>query len=91
MYTVDDLDCQGIEFEYRKHNLNGVSYEVQRALKFTTKDGKYESTHPDSDGYSYWKKVGDDIKLGHTSYDYIFVIEQGKIDAVRVLNKLTKE
>lgn len=91
MYTIEDLDCQGIEFQYRKYNLNGVSYEVQSALKFTTKDGKYESTRPDSAGYSYWKRVEDDMVIGNTSYDYIFAIEQGKIDAVKVLNKLIKE
>lgn len=91
MYTVEDLDCEGIEFQYRKYNPNGVSYKVERALKFITKDGKYESTHPDSAGYSYWKRVEDGLVLGHTSFDYIFAIEQGKIDAVKVLNKLTKE
>ena len=53
-YTVDDLVVSEVEYDYRmKVSTPSLwKYSKAKAACFTTKDGKYTTGVPDSDGYS---------------------------------------
>ena len=94
MYTIKDIVVTNAHYTTRKwyHGRNGNPSEFQygksTALCFTTKDGKYTTGTPDSDGYSYWQIVSNGVRIGNTSYDYIFGCDKGLAGAVEVLNKI---
>lgn len=50
-------------------------------VRFETTDGKYKSYTDDRD-FSYWEGV-----WTHRGYDYFFIAEEQKEDALRILNK----
>jgi hypothetical protein len=95
MYTIEDIVVTKAPYTTRKwyHGSNGNPSEFRygkstTALCFTTKDGKYTTGTPDSDGYSYWQSVSDGIRIGHTSTDYVFGCDAGLYGAVEKLNKI---
>jgi hypothetical protein len=102
-YTVDDIITTEVESEQRKwwpasENLGRPAseyrYSIVKALSFTTKDGKYTTGIPDTDGFSYWRVLKDpdlQIRLGRASYDYVFGCMSGLESAVNKLNELIKE
>ena len=84
MYTVNDIIVVGKSYQ--------------------TKDGKYKTKESSSSwyldangkkveynkGYSYW--YDDVIKIGNTSYDYLFFIgKEGIKNAVEVLNRVLND
>lgn len=90
MYTTSDLTSKEITYQYRTYGNNGFFSETHQGLILTTIDGKYRTSYPDSDGYSWWlEDRGDDIAemIGKWD-DYVYGDEMGKIDAVNVLNRL---
>ncbi len=97
MKVNDDLNWYLNELKNNKDNLDYLGKEKNKYLIgeiilvnhcFFTKDNLY-STKEDSKGYSYWYD-GDDIRLGHLGYDYVFATEKGKDEAIKKLNDLIK-
>jgi hypothetical protein len=91
MYTISDLTSRGITYQFRTYGARGFFPQTEQGLIFFTIDGKYCTSYPDSDGYSYWLEIRDgDISnaLSKKMTDIVFGCEQGKIDAVNVLNRL---
>jgi hypothetical protein len=76
MYTVEDIEYVEVEFDYRSWWPQAATgkpsewrYTKDKALKFSTKDGKYHTGIPDSDGYSIWHEGN--TPLGSISTDYV--------------------
>ena len=61
-------------------------------IYFATKDGEYQSSASDKQGYSYWLKKDSQgfTKMGDHATDFIFNIPSGLKEAVETLNKIIR-
>jgi hypothetical protein len=100
-YTVDDIITTEVAYERREwwpdcarlgRLISEFRYFQDKALCFSTKDGKYTTGAPDIDSGSYWyETVEPRVRLGTYAYDYVFGCTSGLEGAVERLNKLVKE